>query len=244
MEKRKIDESNRNVKESMKRKETPDPPSKRTPTAPLGSLLPVDLVEDDRFAAAAVKQALGTSREFQLRNHYTDAESAIKNIPKDPPRLVIHDIRLPGIDGIESIQRLRAAVPDLKIVMWTVFEDEAAIVSAIEAGATGYLLKETEPELLLAELKVMDLGGSPLTPRVADLILRRHRPKEVPDLLTERELEVLTYIAVGMKYADAAKELDVSLHTVRRHIENIYRKLNVHSRGAAVAKGRRFGLLQ
>ncbi|MEQ9364597.1 MAG: response regulator transcription factor [Leptospirales bacterium] len=226
----------------MKRKHTEDTP--RPGSAPLGSLPPVDLVEDDAVAAAAVKEALGASTGFRFRNHYTDAESAIENIPKDPPRLVIHDIRLPGIDGIESIQKLRLAVPDLKIVMWTVFEDEAAIVAAIEAGATGYLLKETDPELLLAELKVMDLGGSPLTPRVADLILRRHRPREVPDLLTERELEVLTYIAVGMKYVDVARELNVSLHTVRRHIENIYRKLNVHSRGAAVAKGRRFGLLQ
>ncbi len=211
----------------------------------LGELPAVDLVEDDGVAADLIRRTLADSSDFQFRNHYSDAESAIRNIPKDPPRLLIHDIRLPGIDGIESIQKLRAAVPDLKIVMWTVFEDEAAIVSAIEAGATGYLLKETEPTLLLAELKVMDLGGSPLTPRVADLILRRHRPRDATaDLLTERELEVLTCIAVGMKYADVARELDVSLHTVRRHIENIYRKLNVHSRGAAVAKGRRFGLLR
>ena len=170
---------------------------------------------------------------------------------------------MPGMDGIECINRLREDLSDLKIVVLTVFEDENNIVRAIEAGANGYLLKDIEPSLLLAELTVMHLGGGPMSPSVASKIINRYRLNGIitskkglepvlqnsnndsgfQNLISKRELEVLNLVSLGFVYTDISDELNISPHTVRRHIEKIYKKMNVNSRSEAIIKGRRFGLL-
>lgn len=234
--------------------------------------LKVVLVEDSPAAAQDFRRALAADGGFVLQAHYESAEECHAALDArgafdranesgdackagrandELPDLVVHDLGLPGMDGVDSIGYLRRRDPELRLVAWTVFEEEATILAAIEAGASGYLLKDVSPELLCAELRVLHLGGAPLTPRVAELILQRipaaperSARKKVQNLgITPRETEVLNLIALGLSYRGIAERLEVSDHTVRRHIESIYRKLGVHSKTEAVMKGRRFGLL-
>ncbi|MCR9143242.1 MAG: response regulator transcription factor [bacterium] len=182
------------------------------------------------------------------------------------PAMILIDLQLPGMHGSQLIEKLRASDPDLLLVVITVFEDERSILEAIRRGANGYLLKDTPDPLLLAELNVLRLGGGGLTGRVAARILelaenhaidspggqRRESPKtpETPgqseagiQALSQREREVVNFIALGFKYSEIADELNISGHTVRRHIEKIYRKLEVSSRSQAILKSKRIGYL-
>ncbi|HOO73411.1 MAG TPA: response regulator transcription factor [Spirochaetota bacterium] len=222
----------------------------------------VSIVEDHEKTAAELSNIIRQSNDFEFLEWYPSGEAACKGIPENLPDLVIMDIGLPGMDGIECISRLRENVSGLKIVVLTIFEDQNNIVRAIESGANGYLLKDIEPSLLLAELMVMHLGGGPMSPSVARKIINRYRldgiitsKKEAEpllqnsehdsgfqDLISKRELEILNLVSLGFVYTDISDELNISPHTVRRHIENIYKKMNVHSRSEAIIKGRRFGL--
>lgn len=150
-----------------------------------------------------------------------------------------------GRSGTEAIRAMQVKYPQARIVMYTAYENESDIIDCMLAGAAGYILKDTPDDRLLAELRVVAQGGSTLTPRVAEKLLKQLAPAKIEDSqLSKRELEVLNFISLGLKYEDIADELDISVHTVRHHIEKIYKKLGVNSRGQAVAQAVRSGVLR
>ncbi|ABJ75436.1 response regulator [Leptospira borgpetersenii] len=212
----------------------------------------VSIIEDNRHTALNLQELLSNSSDFQFLRHYPDSQKAIEDIPENIPDIVILDIGLPGKNGLECLKELKEKTPNTKYVIFTVFEDEEKIVEAIQGGVSGYLLKDTPPELFLAELKVIILGGASLTPRIADKIIREFTKKEEnqnPPIqntlgLTKRQLQILNFVALGMTVADIADELDISSHTVSRHIEKIYKKMEVHSKSEAIIRGRRMGIIR
>jgi len=212
----------------------------------------VSIVEDNIHTAKNLKTLLAKDKQFKFLKHYTSADQAIEEIPKEPADITILDIGLPGKSGLECLHVLKPITHNTKYVIYTVFEDEEKIINAIQNGASGYLLKDTAPDLLLAELNVIVLGGAPLTPRIADKIIREfakqgelHSHPEPNDSgLTARELQILNFVALGMTFPDIAEELDISSHTVSRHIEKIYKKLEVHSKSEAIIRGRRMGIIR
>ncbi len=225
----------------------------------------VSIVEDHEQTALSLTEIIDNSEDFTVWKRYGTGEEALNDVPRNTPDLLIMDLGLPGIDGAECISRLREELPDLKIIVLTVFEDDDHILRSLEAGANGYLLKDIDPPLLLAELRVMQLGGGPMSPVIARKIMDKYvgatghcgtsaagevqgkrgkaSGKEEAELLSPRERQVIELVSLGFVYTDIADELDISPHTVRRHIENIYGKLNVHSRSEAIIKSRRFGIL-
>ena len=206
----------------------------------------IAILEDEPEIAARVQRLLARDPFWIFLATYRTAEDAIARIATDKPDMLILDLGLPGMRGEAALPQFFALLPQLKVMAYTVFENEETILQAIENGVHGYVTKDTPEELFLAELKVISLGGSTLTPRVAHKIIKNFRPfhaeaKKID--LSQRELEVLNLVSLGLLYADIAEELDISLHTVRRHIENIYKKLNVNSRSQAILKGIQTGFL-
>lgn len=212
----------------------------------------IAIVEDTAQIAAKVRETLLAEPDFAFAGRFNSAEAAIRDLPKIGADLCILDVGLPGIDGISAVAKLRALMPQMKIVIFTVFEDSDHILRAIQSGANGYLLKDTEPALFVAELKSVLLGGAPLTARVAQHIFRLLPQPESDaktvaaeeNLLTERQIDILNHIALGFSYREIADELDISEHTVRRHIENIYERLHVNSRKEAIRAGFKWGFLR
>jgi len=208
----------------------------------------VAIIEDTAEIAADLERTLASDSEFVHAGTYGSAEAGIQKLPALGADILICDIGLPGMNGIEALKILRAKLPQLKIVIFTVFEDAEYIVEAIRSGANGYLLKDTAPALLLSELKVMMLGGATLTPRVAQKISQlvpvEENDKAPEGVLTAKQIEILNHIALGFDYKEIADELDLSEHTVRRHIENIYQRLEVNSKKEAIRAGFKFGFLR
>ncbi|MBX3724169.1 MAG: response regulator transcription factor [Turneriella sp.] len=197
----------------------------------------VSIVEDRAEVAGRLREQLLAASDFVFSAYYANAEQALAGIEKDACDLLLLDIGLPGMSGVDAIPFLLKTRPPLKIVVLTVFENPSLITRALGYGAKGYLLKGISAELLHAELKVVMLGGSALTAAVAAQLMEKFEtPAEAPDTasLTPREKEVLNLLALGMTYTDCADDLEISPHTVRRHIENIYAKLNINSRAEII----------
>jgi len=211
----------------------------------------VAIVEDNAAIAKNLATIIESDAGYEGVGNFTSAETALARLPRLKPDICILDIGLPGMSGIEAIVPLREKLPDLKIVMFTVFEDAERIVQAIRRGANGYLLKDTAPALLLSELKVILLGGAALTPGVARKIINL-APTITEDtvaadggvLLTERQIEILNLVALGFDAKEVGDELDISEHTVRHHIEKIYRRLQVNNRREAIRAGFKWGFLK
>ena len=217
----------------------------------------VAIVEDDAPYRAALRDLFSVDSGFAVVGSYDSAVSLLaevralteteKPVPWD---LVLMDIELPRIDGIEATARLLSAYPGMSVVMLTSFEDPQRILGAICAGASGYLLKKTEPSEVLEEVRAIVQGGSPLTPSVARSILnvlRNGAPAPTARGghwdLTEREMDVLRSLVQGHAYKEVASSLNVSLDTVRTHVRNIYQKMQVHSVAQAVARAIRAGIV-
>jgi len=218
------------------------------------SAIPVVIVEDDPNVLNRIQKLIANAEGFEHAASYISAEELLADaeFPRLSGRwdlgLIIIDLGLPGMSGNELTVIVKEKFPNLRVIVYTVFEDEPNILRAIESGANGYLLKDTDDELLLADMKVVALGGSTLTPRVARKIIRASEKSpgsssKEKNILTGRQTEILNLIALGMKYAEIAEELDISVHTVCRHIEGIYERLNVNSKTQAILKGRNMGLL-
>lgn len=217
-------------------------------------------VEDDARYRASLEVLLRHSQDFVLAGSYaspadvlTVIESPLKG--DDPPGwdLVLMDLDMPGMGGVEGTRRIKALLPEVLVVVLTVFEDRVNIVDAICAGADGYLLKRISAGRLLEQLRGVIAGGSPLSSGVARTVLdvvrqmegrpRSGRGADPEVELTDREREVLSCLVNGMSYKAAALELGISVDTVRSHIRNIYGKLQVHSVGEAVGRALRSGLV-
>lgn len=207
------------------------------------STLRIALVEDDQRAREILVYLLEETPGFQIVDHWSTVEPLMKHDPAHPPDLLLLDIQLPGMSGIEALEPLLQRFPAMTVLMLTVFEDEDRIFRALCRGAHGYLLKNTAPERLIEFIREAHAGGSPMSPEIARKVVTLFR-ELAPAPATEHELsprqvELLALLAEGHSYQSAACEMGVSINTVRAYIRIIYQKLHVHSRSAAVAEALR-----
>ena len=203
----------------------------------------VAIVEDLPRVRDGLRFLVDQSPGYSCTNTYRSMEEAIAGIGSKPPDIVLTDIGLPGMSGIDGIRQLRQRFPDLKMVALTVYDDDERIFDALCAGASGYLLKRTTPGRLVECLGEVMNGGAPMSPEVAQRVIRLFkdvRPPAKEDYgLTPHEVRLLGLLAEGHSYKTAAEELGSSINTVAFHMKNIYSKLQVHSKSEAVAKALR-----
>jgi DNA-binding NarL/FixJ family response regulator len=207
----------------------------------------VCIIEDDAPAREILANWIRRAEGFRCVGEHGSAESALAGLPQEKPGVVLADINLPGMNGIECVRRLKPLLPDTQFVMLTVYEDADHIFDALKAGASGYLLKQTPRHELLAALKQVHAGGSPMTSNIARKVVQSFQqpsqspPAEAADL-SAREREVLELLARGYLYKEIADTLNISLPTVNTYIRRIYEKLHVRSRAQAVARYAHFPL--
>jgi DNA-binding NarL/FixJ family response regulator len=197
------------------------------------------LIEDIENYRTAIASLINLSGEVQLAGSWSDAEIAIKEIPEILPDVVLTDIQLSGINGIECIRRLKTDCPNIQFMVLTVFEEDEKIFEALKAGASGYLLKSASPEAIINAIKEIHNGGSPMSPGIARKIISHFQPATVKDghqIFTEREKQVLDLMAQGKLVKEIASDLDVTSHAIKKHIKNIYQKMQVQNRVEAVMK--------
>jgi DNA-binding NarL/FixJ family response regulator len=200
----------------------------------------VSIVEDDAQARKIIVGWIGRASGFRLAGDWGDAESALKLLPEKKPDVVLMDINLPGMNGVEAVRKLKSALPATQFVMLTVYEDADHIYNALSAGATGYLLKQTPREELLNALGEVHRGGSPMTSNIARKVVQSFKQTSAPvppgQELSPREQEVLELLAQGYLYKEIADRLNIGVPTVNTYIRRMYEKLHVRSRAQAVAK--------
>jgi DNA-binding NarL/FixJ family response regulator len=206
------------------------------------------IVEDQREIREGLASLLNFTDGFKCIGSYRSMEEALYRIPHSLPDVVLSDIGLPGMNGIEGIKILKERFPQLTILMLSVYEDDERIFDAICAGACGYLLKRTPPTKLLENIRDAVAGGSPMSPEVASRVLKLFReirpPETVEYDLTPHELRLLKLLGEGHNYNTAAKQTKNSVNTVKFYIKRIYEKLQVHSKSEAVAKALREGIIE
>ncbi len=201
----------------------------------------VAIVEDDVPAREILASWIRSADGFRLVGEYDDAETAIARLPQEKPSVVLFDINLPGMNGIECVRKLKPRMLETQFVMVTVYEDANHIFNALSAGASGYLLKQTRRNELLDALKDVHAGGSPMSSQIARKVVQNFYRNETQNdgetiQLSPREREVLELLARGYLYKEIAEMLKISVQTVNTYIRRIYEKLHVRSRAQAVAK--------
>ena len=207
----------------------------------------VSLVEDQHVTREGLSFLIGGSPGFKICGQYDSMEQAIEQSPSSPPDVLLADIGLPGMSGIEGVRRIHEWMPELPILMLTVHEDSDSVFSAVCAGACGYLLKEMPPARLLESIRELYAGGAPMSPGIARkvvLMFQKAAPPKEDMQLSLRQLEILRMLAEGHSYKVCAAALDVGLDTIRSHVRKIYERLHVHSRSEAVWKALHGGLLR
>ncbi|NCS89122.1 MAG: DNA-binding response regulator [Ignavibacteria bacterium CG_4_9_14_3_um_filter_36_18] len=198
----------------------------------------VAIVEDEPEIREGIEMVLNESSNFFCVGAYSSAESLLKNIYVINPEIVLMDIGLPGISGIECLEQIKALNIPSSVVMLTIFEDDERIFNSILSGADGYLLKKTPPIKLVESLYDLHNGGSAMNPQIARRVLEMFRAKSNREFdgLSDREMDVLNQLIKGYTYKQVGEKLFISSETVRGHLKNIYRKLQVHSKTEALTK--------
>jgi DNA-binding NarL/FixJ family response regulator len=202
-------------------------------------MISVGLIEDTENYSTAVASLLRLSEELHLAGIWSDAETALVKVPEILPDVVLTDIQLPGMNGIECIRRLKLDCPSVQFMILTVFEEDEKIFEALNAGATGYLLKSAPPETIFNSIKEIHNGGSPMSPGIARKIIRHFQPavgRAGEQIFTAREKQVLDLMSEGKLVKEIAGSLDVSVHAIKKHIKNIYLKMHVQNKVEAVLK--------
>ncbi len=202
------------------------------------------IVDDDSGLRDSIIQFLTVKGKLVCVGQYGRAQDALADLSSKQPTVVLMDIKMKGMDGIECVRRLKETAPDVLVAMLTVFEEEDLIFQALMAGASGYLLKRQPPEKLLEAIHELLDGGAPMSAAIArkvvKLLQRSSDPNKtssgVRELLSARQLEMLDLLAAGEPYKAIADKMGLSIHTVRGYIRRIYEKLHVHTRTEAVAK--------
>jgi DNA-binding NarL/FixJ family response regulator len=200
----------------------------------------VSIIEDDAWIRENLSARIGHAQGFVCSGAYRTGEEAIVQVPAHAPDVILMDINLPKMNGIECVRQLKALIPSAQILMLTVYEDSDKIFNSLLAGASGYLLKRTPQAEILEAIADVHRGNSPMTGHIARKVVQYFNQRGSTDTemekLSNREREVLEYLARGSSYKEIAGALTVSIDTIRAHIKGIYGKLHVHSRGEAVAR--------
>jgi DNA-binding NarL/FixJ family response regulator len=210
--------------------------------------LKVAIIEDQRETREGLATLIDATAGFQMVGAWRSMEEALSRLDGTAPDVVLADIGLPGMSGIDGVRHLKSRWPAVEIVVLTIYDDNDNVFEAICAGASGYLLKDLPPARLLYAIREAAGGGAPMSPGIARKVVKMFQtsvPRKTDDAgLTGRELEVLQLLAEGHSYKTAADALFVSLDTLRFHVRNIYEKLHVHSKSDAVLKAVRSGLVR
>lgn len=208
----------------------------------------VVIIEDDRLIRDGLARLINSGEGFHCSGAFRSMEAALEHTWAPPPDAALVDLGLPGISGIEGLARLKEKYPSLGLLVLTVYEDDERIFQAVCAGACGYLLKKTPPQKILESIHEVLNGGAPMSPEVARRVLQLFReirpPERVTYELTPHELRLLKLLVEGHNYQSAAAELGVTFSTINFHMQNIYGKLQVHSKSEAVAKALRQRLVR
>ena len=202
-------------------------------------MIQIAIVEDIREIKEGLELLIDSSEGFRCIKTYSNAEEAMADLPQIHPDVVLMDITLPGINGIEAVRSLKPKIPATQFIMSTVYEDDENIFESLKAGASGYLLKKTAPSKILESITEVYNGGSPMSSQIARKVIGSFQQKnsiEDSSLLTQREKEILKLLARGLRYKEIAAELTISIDTVRTHTRHIYEKLQVQSRIEAINK--------
>jgi len=200
----------------------------------------VSIVEDNDQLRGTLARLIARADGFDCVSQHATAEAALESLPKERPQVVLMDINLPGLNGVECVRRLKQAAPEISAVMLTAYEDTENIFNALAAGAHGYLLKRAPRAELLEAIREVHRGGSPMTTHIARKVVQsftRTKPAEEPgETLSGREREVLDHLSQGFLYKEIADKIGISYETVHTYIRRIYEKLQVRTRTEAVAK--------
>jgi len=200
----------------------------------------ISLVEDNHQLRGTLARLLDGAEGFRCVSQYASAEDALAGLPKDKPDIVLVDINLPGMNGVECVRRLKQIAPEIAAVMLTAYEDTENIFNALAAGATGYLLKRAPRAELLDAIREVRRGGSPMTTHIARKVVQSFQKQSLAaptgDALSAREQEVLDHLSQGFLYKEIADKMGISYETVHTYIRRIYEKLQVRTRTEAVAK--------
>lgn len=206
----------------------------------------VSIVEDNEQLRATLTRLIGRAEGFQCLGDYGSAEEALQAIPQNPPNVVLMDINLPGMNGVECVRQLKQLTPSTQVVMLTAYEDTENIFNSLAAGASGYLLKRSKSAEILEAIRDVQNGGSPMTTHIARKVVqsfqgstRAPAAAEPAEELSPREQEVLDLLSQGFMYKEISDKLGISFETVRTYIRRIYEKLHVRTRTEAVAKALR-----
>jgi DNA-binding NarL/FixJ family response regulator len=203
----------------------------------------VAIIEDRAEIRASLENLIKYTDDLNCTGSFKTMEDALRMLPENLPDVLLCDIGLPGMDGIEGIKILKEKFPQLAVLMLTVYDDDDRIIEALCAGASGYLLKHVSPQRLVSSIREVLSGGAPMSPeiarRVIELFKNNPPPRHTEHNLTPHELRLLKMLVEGHNYNTAAAELGVSINTISFHIKNIYDKLQVHSKSQAVAKALR-----
>ena len=198
------------------------------------------IVEDLDEVREALERLINQSENFSLVSGFSNAEQAEKKIPLEPPDIVIMDINLPGMSGIECISRIKEKCDGTQFIMFTIYEDDEKVFEALRAGAHGYLLKKTPKEKLLEALEELHNGGSPMSTNIARKVIeafeKKKQPPEEINTLTNKEKQILELLAKGFLYKEIADQLHSTRNTIKQHIHHIYEKLHVQNRTEAINK--------
>lgn len=203
------------------------------------------IVEDELRLLESMKLILGGEGKWKIVGAFSSAEETLDNLEASSPDLILVDINLPGMSGIELIKKIKAAKPLIDIVVFSGLTDRTTIFSALKAGACGFIRKGSTPREIIEELQTLSYGGSPMSPQIVRVLVNNVQECYISDddFLSKRERDILKGVEEGLSYSEIGGKLCISHHTVHSHIKNIYGKLEASSRKDAILKARRKGII-
>jgi len=203
------------------------------------------IIEDDPLLLENLTLLLRGEEGITVSGSYRSAEDAMKALKNASPEVMLTDLGLPGMSGVELIKKAKEDMPSLEIMAHTVFEDRERVFSAIKAGASGYILKGSTPREIIESIHSLYKGGAPMSPKIARKIIHEFQDDNAGEqfLLTQRETEVVKRVEEGLTYKEIGERLSISTHTVHTHIKNIYEKLQAKDRNDAINKARKKGII-